>query len=69
VYLFQATLPFGQTWLIHLMRESATITFFVVVGYWFSPEAENPLLKAYDSDEEVRKKNMKTKREEQRFVF
>ncbi len=38
---------------MHLMRESATVAFFIVVGYWFSPESENPLLKVYDSDEEV----------------
>jgi hypothetical protein len=52
-YLFVATLPFGATWLTHLLREGATIAFFVVVGVWFAPESENPLLKVYESDEEV----------------
>ena len=46
------------------MRESATIAFFVVVGYWFGPESQNPLLKVYESDEEVSKK-----KENQLFNF
>lgn len=50
---FVAMLPFGTTWLMHLMREGATVAFFVVVGSWFAPESENPLLKVYESDEEV----------------
>lgn len=53
VYLLEASLPFGIIWLKDLMMESATVTFFVVTAYWFSPEAENPLLKVYDSDEEI----------------
>lgn len=53
MYLFEATLPFRSVWLRDLLMESATITFFVVVGYWFAPEGENPLLKVYDSDEEI----------------
>ncbi len=53
VYLFEATLPFGSVWLKDLMMESATVALFVVVGYWFGPEGENPLLKVYESDEEV----------------
>ena len=53
MYALEATLPYGSVWLRDLCRESATVAFFVVVGYWFSPEAENPLLKVYESDEEI----------------
>ena len=53
VYLFEASLPFGGVWLKDLMMESAGVAFFVTTGFWFSPEADNPLLKVYDSDEEI----------------
>lgn len=45
VYLFEATLPYGSVWLTDLCTESATVALFVLVGYKFMPEEENPLLK------------------------
>lgn len=53
VFMFEATLPYGSVWLTDLCTESATIALFVVVAYKFMPEDENPLLKVYDSDEEI----------------
>lgn len=53
VYLFEAVLPYTSVWLADMCTESATIALFVTVAYKFMPEEDNPLLKAYDSDEEI----------------
>ncbi len=50
VYLFEATLPYTMVWLSDVSTEFATIAFFVVTGYRFMPEQENPFLKI-DSDD------------------
>jgi hypothetical protein len=52
IYLLDATLPFLYVWLGDLATEVATLVFFVLTGYLFKPEAENPYFKLHDSDDE-----------------
>lgn len=49
--MLQFTVPFDRSWLTELVAEGATLIFFVIVGYKFKPQANNPYLRlAVDDD-------------------
>jgi len=52
VYLVEATLPFRMIWLGDLFTELATITFFLVTGYKFRPNVDNPYFSLDGADNE-----------------
>jgi len=50
VYLVRATLPCRYTWVMWVSAESATLLFFLIVGYKFRPEPNNLYLKLDQGD-------------------
>jgi len=53
VYLVDATLPFRVVWLGTFFAELATLLFFVVTGYKFSPRSDNPYFALAEEDAEM----------------
>lgn len=53
VYLFATILSYRITWLRHFTTEIGTLAFYVVVGYQFRPECENPYMVLLKKDDEV----------------
>ena len=52
MFLFQETLPFNYEWLSVAITETATLFFFVLVGYKFRPVKTNPYLKLDQEDKD-----------------
>jgi len=52
VYLFATILSYRITWLRHFTTEIGTLAFYVVVGYKFRPEVENPYMQLLKKDDE-----------------
>merc|ERR1711862_740898 len=52
VYLFATILSYRITWLRHFTTEIGTLAFYVVVGYKFRPEIENPYMQLLKKDDE-----------------
>merc|ERR1712157_11227 len=44
VYLFATILSYRYTWLRYFVTEIGTLAFYVIVGFKFRPEAENPYM-------------------------
>jgi len=53
VYLFATILSYRITWLRHFTTEIGTLAFYVVVGYQFRPEVENPYMVLLKKDDEI----------------
>lgn len=55
VYLFATILDYRHTWLRYFFNEIGTLAFYVVVGFKFRPEPENPYMELINKkdDEEI----------------
>merc|ERR1711862_503430 len=54
VYLFATVLSYRVTWLRHFITEIGTLSFYVVIGFKFRPEVENPYMQVlYKRDDEL----------------
>lgn len=52
VFLLAATMPYDWMWTRHLFTELATLAFYVVTGFKFQPDEENPYLPVRKDDDE-----------------
>lgn len=51
VYLLKSTVSFRYIWVSDAARESATVVFYLLTGFYFQPHAQNPYFAANADDE------------------
>lgn len=51
VYLLKSTVSFRYIWVSDAARESATVVFYLLTGFYFRPHAQNPYFAANADDE------------------